>query len=177
MAPWLIELSQAHTQLCNLDITGCVVPTDGWIAAFRNWNSLTSLRLMSCELDDFDVQILSPPETANDQPTLLPKLQKLTLDNEIHLSSTIVRDIVRRRYTLSEARKVDSVTREVAAIQEVTIRGWDAGKVDHKDVAEIAECVERLNIGAFQGGVSDVVDEGSDSDTEWPSDWDSEGSF
>ncbi|KAG8889034.1 hypothetical protein FRC00_014595, partial [Tulasnella sp. 408] len=176
MSPWLVELSQAHPQLSSLDITGCVVKTDVWIAAFRNWNSLTSLRLIWCDLDDSDVRILSPPEIEDSQPTLLPKLRKLTLDNELSLSSRVVSDIVRGRYALAGTKQIGSAARHVVALQEVTLRGWDAGRVSQEDVADIVECVERFNIGAFQSGVSDILDEGSDSDAEWPSDWDSDES-
>ncbi|KAG9041464.1 hypothetical protein FS837_012214 [Tulasnella sp. UAMH 9824] len=174
MPPWLVELSQAHPQLSNLDITGCVVKTDVWAAAFRNWNSLTSLRLMWCDLDDSDLRILSPPVIEDSQPTLLPKLQKLTLDNELSLSSKVISDIVRGRYALARAKQVGSAARHVVGLQEVTLRGWDAGRVSHDDVADIVECVERFNIGTLQSGISDILDEGSDSDAEWPSDSDSD---
>lgn len=174
MPLWLVELSQAHPQLSNLDITGCVVKTDVWISAFKNWNSLTSLRLMWCDLDDSDVRILSPPEIEDRETTLLPKLQKLTLDNELSLSSKVVSEIVQGRYALAGAKQVGAAARHVVALQEVTLRGWDAERVNYEDVADIVECVERFNLGVFHSGVSDILDEGSDSDAEWPSDWDSD---
>ncbi|KAG9041465.1 hypothetical protein FS837_012215 [Tulasnella sp. UAMH 9824] len=159
---WLTDLSAANPQLSSLDVTNCVVSLDTWTTAFRNWHSMSSLRTNSCEIEDQIIQILSPSYAGSDM--VLPNLQRLTFDNELKLSSSTIEDIVCERHSYAKAEGAGGSEGHGVALREVTLRGWDAARVDESDVIAIKSCVERFNLGVFNSGMSDVLDEGSESD-------------
>ncbi|KAG8932325.1 hypothetical protein FRC00_014717 [Tulasnella sp. 408] len=159
---WLTDLSAANPQLSSLDVTNCVVSLETWSTALRNWHSMFSLRTNSCEIEDQILQILSPSLAARDM--VLPNLQQLTLDNELKLSSSTIKAIVCERHSNAKVEGAGGNEGQGVALQELTLRGWDAARVDESDVIAIKGCVKRFNLGVFNSEMSDVLDEGSESD-------------
>lgn len=158
---WLTDLSAANPQLSSLDVTNCVVSLDTWTTALRNWPSMFSLRTNSCEIEDQIVQIFSPSYAGSDM--VLPNLRQLTFDNELKLSSSTIKAIACERHSYAKMGGAGGHEGHGVALQEVTLRGWDAARVDESDVVAIKGCVERFNLGVFNSGMSDVLDGGSES--------------
>lgn len=176
---WLTDLTAANSQLSSLDVTNVVVPSETWTIAFQSSPAISALRMNSCELEDEVLRILSPTSATNEQAVLLPNLQRLTLDNEVKLSSSAIKDIVCERHALAQAEGTDRDENCVVPLEELTLRGWDATNIDDRDIDAIKECVARFNIGMIRSGMSDVLDEGSESDgqsiSDQPSDHESDG--
>ncbi|KIO27878.1 hypothetical protein M407DRAFT_22930 [Tulasnella calospora MUT 4182] len=159
---WLTDLSAANPQLSSLDVTNNVVSLNTWTTALQNWRSMSLLRINSCEIEDQILQILSPSHAGSDM--VLPNLQQLTFDNELKLSSSTMKAIVCGRHFHGQAEGADGVEGHGVTLQEVTLGGWDATRVDESDVNAIKNCVEKFYLGVFRSGMSDVFDEGSESD-------------
>lgn len=151
-------------QLKHLSIGYCELNPSSKL--LQSLTSLESLHINACNLDDTSLvtlaglypdatQILS--ETGS-RTFACPNLQRLTLNNEISLTSDVIRRIVEERAAAGQHQ-----------LRTVVLQGWDESHLDSDDLDVIQSLVHRLEVESFDG--NDILGDGSDdSDTSWESD-------
>lgn len=141
---------EANPQLRRVDLTNCFMSVDDWTATTLGLSAVTHLRISTSVLEDHFLQALAEGAC--------PRLEHLTVDSELELTTGVIKDIV---------------TSHVSSIREAILRGWDPDNVKEEHTLEIQEVVENLEIGLWD---TDIIQEAppddvSDSDAETGSDW------
>ncbi|KAG8946989.1 hypothetical protein FRC04_011285 [Tulasnella sp. 424] len=159
----LIQFIQRHPSIRAVYLHDFVTTPDGWRMVLGSFASATHLRLSSCNLEDIHLSALSDPDSNN---ALMPHLVHLTLDNELFLHSDTVARIVRDRL----AAGTRTPNPEVQPLKSVTLRGWDASKMNPEDLASISNSVDNFVLDTFDGGASPSGTE-SDAGTDYEYCW------
>ncbi|KAG8899709.1 hypothetical protein FRB99_006475 [Tulasnella sp. 403] len=122
--------------------------SDGWTDVLTSFPSLTYLRTLGPELDEDCLRSLVKPDGNDDSEAMMtyacPYLEELVLDNEMFLTSGVVKDIVVSRYT-PKTEGDDGYS----GIRTVVLRGWDRDNVKDADVREIQQRVDELILEVF----------------------------
>lgn len=155
---WLQTVAERSPQLRTLDITNWDTSIFGWGELFRQTPSLVQLRLASCNLCwglEEALKSGNPPA-----PSACPKLQYLVVDNELDMTSSTLRSVVKTR--------MDS-WRGVSPIRWLVVRGVARGYMDNADVQWSRKSVDGLLIEHLDANTAGT--DGYDG----RGDWDSEG--
>ncbi|KAG8893401.1 hypothetical protein FRC00_010562 [Tulasnella sp. 408] len=159
----LIRFIARHPSIRTVYLHDFITTRDGWRLVLGNFAFATHLRLSACNLEDDDLSILSVPDTGD---VLMPDLRHLTLDNELFLNSQTIAGIARDR--LAAGTKAQNT--KVQPLQSVTLRGWDASKMDTEDLDSIKTSVEDFVLDMFGGG-GGTSDNESDLGTDYEYYW------
>lgn len=104
-----------------------------WIQMFRSLPELADLHIASCMIEDIDLKPLAgPPED-----TSCRELTNITIDNELALTTTVIREIVEARVSSSKP------------VSSIVLRGWDADSVGEEDVIVIRTNIPNFVLGTF----------------------------
>ncbi|KAG8934233.1 hypothetical protein FRC01_004313 [Tulasnella sp. 417] len=153
----LVAMLRANPQLESLDLCQCVMKQSGWREVFERAGSLKYLRLLSCELESDDLDVLLEPGVGEGvEQYLLPRLEHLILENVFHLTTNHIRQIIAHR----------------PGIRSLELRGWDGSNVAEGDVQFIQRSVDCFILETFYRGSSTFEGEEWDEESE---EWSSSG--
>ncbi|KIO24347.1 hypothetical protein M407DRAFT_26254 [Tulasnella calospora MUT 4182] len=157
----LIRFICRHPSIRTVYLHDFITTQDGWRLILGGFVFATHLRLSNCNLEDNDLSILGGSDDS-----LMPRLRHLTLDNELFLHSNTIACIVRDRL----AAGAQTQNSEVQPLKSITLRGWDASKMDQKDLDSIVNSVEDFVVDMFGGG-SSLSDTESELGTDYEYCW------
>ncbi|KAG8935314.1 hypothetical protein FRC01_003066 [Tulasnella sp. 417] len=159
----LIRFICRHPSIRSVYLNDFITTRDGWRLVLGSFAFATHLRLSNCNLEDDDLSILGGPDTDG---ILMPNLSHLTLDNELFLHSHTIARIARGR----SAAGAKTQSPQVQPLKTVTLRGWDALKMDPEDMDSIVNSVGEFVLDMFGGGDS-ASDTESDLGTDYEYCW------
>lgn len=166
----LVAIARSNSQLRQLHAEDCYMAPDAWTEVFRSLPELEYLHIRGCGVDKTHLSALAWLRTetrgSDEIPATrlfaCPNLEEIVFENELSLTSDVVREIV-------EARASVTGSRGVGSISWITFWGCDSDLITDEDVHVIAGLTRGISCDLVDG--NDIWEDSEDSYVESGDDW------